>query len=266
MNGTKKVFHRPLLDVCAQKCFIPTWALTAHGMVIELLVTNSLADPLLRNLNNALAGDGSQDWSIESVRLHSDIVRINSNMLNSYASHILAGESLTLPMRSYSTVRFTNAAEQTLLQIPRTFSRLNTCVISFFRPDGGPSGSSQTNYLWSPPDTISTTLQCGSYKMPQNRYEGRVEHYYRYLKGLGLIHSAAHSANVSFFEFGQGSFQALFDLKKISQAPHSGLSTHEGVLSIDIRGMGLSPPTLIYVHLFHDLLCEISDGQVFVAI
>jgi len=37
-------------------------------------------------------------------------------------------------------------------------------------------------------------------------------------------------------------------------------------LTIDIRGMGASPPTLIYVHLFHDLLAEISDGQVVVAL
>ena len=102
--------------------------------------------------------------------------------------------------------------------------------------------------------------------MPQNWYEGRVEHYYRYLKALGLIHSAAHSANVSFFEFGHASFQTVFDLERVPNAPHSGLSTHDGVLSLDIRGMGAAPPTLIYVRLFHDLISEISDGQVVVAL
>ena len=82
-------------------------------------------------------------------------------------------------MRSYSTVRFTNTAEQTLLQIPRTFSRLNAVMVTFYRTDGGPAGSAANNQLWAPPDTISTTIQCGSIKFPQNRYEGNREAYWR---------------------------------------------------------------------------------------
>ena len=261
-----KVFHNPLLGLCAQKCFIPTWALTAQGLVIEILLCGGAADPLLRDLNNALAGDPSQDWSLDAVKLHCDVIRINSQMQNSYASHILTGKSLTLPMRSYSTVRFTNAAEQTLQQIPRTFNRLNAVMVTFYRPDGGPSGSAQTNYLWAPPDSISTTIQCGSVKFPKNRCESLKEAYWRYLKGIGLVHSAAHSANVSFHEFSKASFQSHFDLERVPQAPHSGQNTHEGVLTIDIRGMGAAPPTLIYVHLFHDFIAEISDGQVVVAL
>ena len=128
------------------------------------------------------------------------------------------------------------------------------------------ASASATNYLWAPPDTISTTVQCGSVKYLQNKYEGLNEAYWRYLKGIGLVHSAAHSANVSFHEFTKASFQSHFDLERVPQAPHSGQNTHEGVLTIDIRGMGASPPTLIYVHMFHDLLAEISDGQVVVAL
>ena len=104
-------------------------------------------------------------------------------MQNSYAGHILSVKSLTLPMRSYTTVRFTNSAEQTLLQIPRTFSRLNSVMVTFYRPDGGPTGSSETNYMWAPPDTISTTVQCGSVKFPQNRYDGLKEAYLAILEG-----------------------------------------------------------------------------------
>ena len=169
-------------------------------------------------------------------------------------------------MRSYTTVRFTNTAEQTLIQIPRTFSRLNSVMVTFYRKTGGPASSSATNYLWAPPDTISTTIQCGSVKYPQNRYQGLKEAYWRYLKGLGLVHSSAHAANVTFHEFTKASFQVHMDLERVPNAPHSGANTHEGVLTIDIRGMGATPPDLIYVHLFHDLLAEISDGQVVVAL
>jgi len=263
---SKTVFHKPLLGICQQKNFIPTWALTSQGLVLEILLCSGAADPLLTDADGALAGDPSQDWSIDNVRLHCDIIKINSQMQNSYASHILSGKSLTIPMRSYTTVRFTNSAEQTLLQIPRTFSRLNSVMVTFYKKTGGPASSSATNYLWAPPDTISTTIQCGSIKFPQNRYQGLKEAYWRYLKGMGLVHSSAHSANVTFHEFSKASFQSHFDLERVPNAPHSGQNTHEGVLTVDIRGLGATPPDLIYVHLFHDLLAEISDGQVVVAL
>ena len=169
-------------------------------------------------------------------------------------------------MRSYTTVRFTNSAEQTLLQVPRTFSRLNAVLVTFYKKTGGPTSASPTNYLMAPPDTISTTIQCGSLKFPQNRYSGLKEAYWRYLKGMGIIHSSAHASNVNFHEFSKASFQAHYDLERVANANHSGANTHEGVLTVDIRGMGATPPDLIYVHLFHDLLCEISDGQVVVAL
>jgi len=266
MGASKTVFHKPLLGICQQKNFVPTWALTSQGLVLEILLCSGMADPLATGDDGALAGDPSQDWSIEQVRLHCDVIKINSQMQNSYASHILSGKSLTLPMRSYTTVRFTNTAEQTLLQIPRTFSRLNSVMVTFYRKAGGPQSSSATNYLMAPPDTISTTIQCGSLKYPQNRYQGLKEAYWRYLKGLGLVHSSAHAANVTFHEFSKASFQSHFDLERVPNAPHSGANTHDGVLTIDIRGMGATPPDLIYVHLFHDLLAEISDGQVVVAL
>ena len=83
---------------------------------------------------------------------------------------------------------------------------------------------------------------------------------------MGIVHSSAHAANVNFHEFSHSSFQAHFDLERVANANHSGANTHEGVLTVDIRGLGPNPPELIYVHLFHDLLAEISDGQVVVAL
>jgi len=260
------MFHKPLLGICQQKNFIPTWALTSQGLVLEILLCSSMADPLLTGDDGALAGDPSQDWSLEQIRLHCDVIKINSQMQNSYASHILSGKSLTIPMRSYTTVRFTNTAEQCLLQIPRTFSRLNSVMVTFYKKAGGPASSSATNYLMAPPKDISTTIQCGSLKFPQNRYSGLKEAYWRYLKGMGIVHSSAHAANVTFHEFSTARVPAHFDLERVANAPHSGANTHEGVLTIDIRNLGTTPPDLIYVHLFHDLLCEISDGQVVVAL
>ena len=56
---TTTIFHKPLLGICAQKCFVPCWALTVQGLVIELLLTGSATDTLLRTTDNAYAGDPS---------------------------------------------------------------------------------------------------------------------------------------------------------------------------------------------------------------
>ena len=53
---SRTVFHKPLLGITQQKSFIPTWALTSQGLVLELLLCNGMADPFLTGDDGALAG------------------------------------------------------------------------------------------------------------------------------------------------------------------------------------------------------------------
>ena len=45
-GASKTVFHKPLLGICQQKNFIPTWALTSQGLVLEILLCSGMADPV----------------------------------------------------------------------------------------------------------------------------------------------------------------------------------------------------------------------------
>ena len=61
------MFHKPLLGITQQKNVIPTWALTSQGLVLEILLCSGMADPLATGVDGALAGDPSQDWSLENI-------------------------------------------------------------------------------------------------------------------------------------------------------------------------------------------------------
>ena len=130
------------------------------------------------------------------------------------------------------------------------------------------------NTFRAPGADFESFIQIGSTKYPQNVYGqapngGLKEHYYRFLKGTGLLYSAAHAANTSFEAYGTRSLQLLFDLEKVPQSAHSGMSTHEATVTIHMKGMAASSaaaPTKIYVTIFHDYMAEISDGGVVVAL
>ena len=84
-----------------------------------------------------------------------------------------------------------------------------------------------------------------------------------------MLYSAAHAANTSFDAYGTRSFQLLFDLEKVPQSAHSGMSTHEATVTIHMKGMAASSaaaPTKIYCIIFHDFLAEVADSGVVVAL
>ena len=223
-----------------------------------------------------MAASTSQSWQLSNIRLHAGILSVDSAMLNSYSSPLLSGRSLQISGRTYSTVVFSNnGSADTLLQIPRTFTRVNQILVSFYKETGNASQfQTEMNTFRAPGADFESSTQIGSAKYPQNVYGqapngGLKEHYYRFLKGTGLLYSDAHAANTSFEAYGTRSFQLLFDLEKVPQSAHSGMSTHEAAVTIHMKGMAASSaqsPTKIFRVIFHDYMAEISDGGVVVAL
>ena len=143
-NSSIKCFHRPLSGLCMQKNFIPLFALTSQGLVFEYLIQGNAVAPL-SSQDGVLAASTSSSWQLSNIRLHCDILHVDSNMLNSYSSHLLqAGRSLTLSGRTYSTLVFSNGGSvDTLIQLPRTFTRVNQILLSFYKETGN-TGQFQT--------------------------------------------------------------------------------------------------------------------------
>ncbi len=72
--------------------------------------------------------------------------------------------------------------------------------------------------------------------------------------------------------YGGSSFIQLTDLERAGgAATHSGESTYGATLTIDLRALGdaagnaASIPNLIFVTLYHDLIVDMSDAGVTVA-
>ena len=94
------------------------------------------------------------------------------------------------------------------------------------------------------------------------------EHWWRYLSGLGIATSGQFTASNSIADYSKDSFIQLTDLERAGgAATHSGESTYGATLTVDLKGLTGSAayPDLIYVTLFHDLIVDMSDAGVTVA-
>ena len=128
-------------------------------------------------------------------------------------------------------------------------------------------GAPQTGL--APNDKFSSFVQIGATRYPQGQNEGMREHWWRYMAGLGIATSGQFTANNSIEDYSKDAFIQLTDLERAgASATHSGESTYGATLTIDLRNMNpgsTAAPGLIYVTLYHDLIVDMSDAGVTVA-
>jgi hypothetical protein len=244
--------------------------MTGNGATFEWLLQATGADTVVGTATDALVS-GSTDWSITNVRLHLDILHVDEALMSSYTSHLLKSSSLVVPYRSYTPISFTHAGSNTaMLQIPRTFSRVDQIWVLPSKPDTDLS-KKDCNYFPSLGSvyTLESWVQVGSTKFPSTTYgPGTAEHLMRYQKALGYLGSGFHVSSNTVTSYNDDSMIIIFDLEKIAQQAMSGMSTHGGNVTININGLGtttggtVTTASRIDVLVWHDVLAEISDGSV----
>jgi hypothetical protein len=270
-QNSKKIFHRPLLGLANQHLLLPLWAMTGNGATFEWLLQATGADAVVGSVTDATVS-GSADWSITSVKLHLDILHVDEALLSSYTSHLLKGSSLVVPYRSYTTISFTHSGSNTaMLQLPRTFSRVDQIWVLPSKPDPNDLARKDCNFFpsFGSVDTLESWIQIGSTKFPSTTYgPGTAEHLMRYQKALGYLGSGFHVSSNTVTAYNDNSMLIIFDLEKIPQQAMSGMSTHGGNVTININGLGttagstITTASRIDVLIWHDVLAEISDGSV----
>ena len=192
--------------------------------------------------------------------------------MSSYTSHLLKGSSLVVPYRSYTPISFTHSGSNTaMLQVPRTFSRVNQIWVLPSKPDAADLSRKDCNFFpsFGSVDTLESWIQIGSTKFPSTTYgPGTAEHLMRYQKALGYLGSGFHVSSNTVTAYNDDSMLIIFDLEKIPQQAMSGMSTHGGNVTININGLGttsgstVTTASRIDVLIWHDVLAEISDGSV----
>jgi hypothetical protein len=246
--------------------------MTGNGATFEWLLQATAADAVVGTAADA-AVSGSADWSITNVRLHMDILHVDEALMSSYTSHLLKGSSLIVPFRSYTPISFTHSGSNTaMLQVPRTYSRVNQIWVLPSKPDPNDLARKDCNFFpsFGSVDTLESWIQIGSTKFPSTTYgPGTAEHLMRYQKALGYLGSGFHVSSNTVTAYNLDSMILIFDLEKIPQQAMSGMSTHGGNVTININGLGttasggtVTTASRIDVLIWHDVLAEISDGSV----
>ena len=64
---------------------------------------------------------GSTSWQLSNVRIYGDVLHFDEKLQNTYARHLLNGKKLTIPMRSYTFLSFSQPSGGTnaTLMIPK---------------------------------------------------------------------------------------------------------------------------------------------------
>jgi hypothetical protein len=270
-----KVLGRPLCGICNTHNYIPLWLLST-GVQLEITLVDSPGAAV--KTGGASTTAFSEDWQWEQVSVMCDVISVSSELMESFAQHTLNGRSLTLSaLRSYTTIVYTNTAAQALLTIPRALTRLNAVFVSYVRNAALTDTAKLGNTFHAPGaaadgsvpnEAFSSFVQIGATRYPQGQNEGLREHWWRYLSGLGIATSGQFTISNNIEDYGGSSFIQLTDLERAGgAATHSGESTYGATLTVDLKGLtgSVAYPDLIYVTLFHDLIVDMSDAGVTVA-
>ena len=68
---------------------------------------------------------------MSDVRLTSDVVVLDSALMNSYSEHVLSGKSLNIQYGTYITMQQTVTGDNISVNVSRAVSRLKTIFCSF---------------------------------------------------------------------------------------------------------------------------------------
>ena len=262
-GGNTIVYHKPLFGLGQQHCWAPLWALTGNGFTWEFLLEGTPANCCVTDV---VAGvSGSTNYTISGVKLHLDTLTVDEALMSSYSSHLLAQKSLVVPFRSYVNLSFSNSSKDVMLQIPRTFSRVNQVIVLCSKAHPSLSGSRKdANYFPAfGANTLESWIQIGSQKWPNNTYgPGLRSHYMRYLKALGYLTSGHNWSSNSLQTYTTDSMALFFDLERTPGAQMSGTNSHGGNMTLSLRNLGTDTdhPTRIDVLIWFDSLWEIMDG------
>ena len=129
------------------------------------------------------------------------------------------------------------------------------------------------NYFYypsnEPSEGLTTYVMIGDKKNDDSEYRGKEALYMRMVKSLGIMSSSNHTTGIDFDAFSTDSAILCYDTEVVPQAPHPGQNTYgSGGCTIHIRGMGTSSsdsPAQVHLTLLYDVLLDINDGGVTVA-
>ena len=263
-GGSRKV----MMTVPAGSVQMEKWVplnLVSGGFVIELEL----------NADTGAAFDVSSNaanWDITDVSMLCNLHTVDSSLANSYAKHILSGNSINYHTKSMVVTKHLITDSTFTIPIVRGFSRLCQCyltlhkgssasekgILDFYSPVNGSNLNTTT-------DTATYQLTIGSRRFPERAIDSTGELYYRLREASGVLYGESE-ISITPTDFVNRKSVVAWDLEKVGHqgASHSGLSTKNGdLLTIDVKNCGLGASgDFALVYLIFENLFSLRDGSV----
>ena len=100
----------------------------------------------------------SKSWKITEPQIKCDIVMLDSELQNSYASHLLSGKALPIHFSTYATNVHTATGKDSSLSMARSFTRLKSVFVIMFHGDG--TDTQTSCQLLLPPNERNLQQEC----------------------------------------------------------------------------------------------------------
>ena len=269
---SRVVCWRPkALGLCNQHLYIPSHLIGAGGLVMEFLLVNDAAECCKTDQTSTGSATHffNSAWELSDVQMLADVVSVSPELNTSISKHLISGGSLTIPYKQYSSMLFTCTSEASQqIVMARAFTRLCSFWLSFHKKDDdGPHGEFKVCNGFDFPASFDMRMRSkiGELSFPQHEIESVAEYWQRFLQGVGLAQSSAHSPGISLVGFQDHGFLAYQDVEAVAgQAYGSGLSTHGSQLTTELKNIALSSsdkPDSIFLSTYSEAIMEITaDG------
>ena len=129
-KGDYRVVCFPLFcGLFNQTKMLPLSFMGSGGISVELEVFNSFLEPIVYDAT------ASDTWVIAEPRLLCDIVILDSQVHNDYASHLQSGKTLPIAFSSFvNQYQSIGNTASPVISLSRSFTRLKSVFVSFFKP------------------------------------------------------------------------------------------------------------------------------------
>lgn len=265
-SAKKVVCFSPMAGILMQDKYLPLRFM--NGLQIELEMGQLAA------WCNVSGANTSTKFHLENCKVLCDLVRLDPELDNSYAAHVLSGRSLPVHCSGwFCTTQSVPNSKDFSVNLSRGFSRLKTAFISMFREHASNSATiKEVNYFyWPAVGEPELQLSVGSKKYPEYPVTASCEFWSRLKTSLG-IHASSHSLNITPAQYGAltgvggDKFVAALDLEKSLGAGFTGQSTKAGdLMTVAWKGVGVNTGSFaqkIYICLQYDQIINVRDSGV----
>ena len=227
-------------------------------LIIEMELVGNYNDPLVTPqipattdpANSFSTAHIGNVFEIIDAQLKLDCLLLDSQLNESYISHLLSGKSLPLTYSTWITQQSSITNNKLAIQVARSCSRLKKCYITFFNPAPTPgvfdkqaitfyhpmsqSGRNvATNkVIFDPGYNLQFQIQLGSTLYPEYPVRSISEAFKILRQTLNLPEYHQHSLSVNFNDYISDHFICAQNSERVQDSDWTGINTKSGQLLI----------------------------------